>query len=67
MNVWREYDSAAEWCAKRGIKGQPGDRLPDALSAAVQAEIDADPEAFERHVSDTAYALAMNPIGLPEL
>ena len=55
---WNEYDSAAEWCAKRGLKGTIGDPLPNLLSVAVSDEIDADTEAFERRVRECAYALA---------
>lgn len=56
---WAEYDSAAEWCAKRGIKGKVGDPLPNLLSNCVCEEIDSDPEAFERRVREFAYTLAM--------
>lgn len=57
--AWQEYDSAAAWCAKRGLKGVEGDPLPEALSSRAQALIDEDPEAFEQRVRDTAYAIAM--------
>jgi hypothetical protein len=56
---WREYDQCAERLAKQGRKGEPGDPLPDGTSAAVVAEIDADPEAFQRRVREFAYAIAM--------
>jgi len=58
-NVWQEYDAAAEWCARRGIAGKPGDRLPELLSVAALREINADPDAFQQRVRDSAYALAM--------
>lgn len=61
-HVWQEYDAVAEQMARRGLKGCPGDALPDSASVAVIAEIEADPEAFEDHVSAFAYALAMESI-----
>ena len=63
-NVWREYDDAAEWCAERGIKGKHGDALPALLSTRCLAEINADPEAFEQRVRDSAYAIAMRKRGI---
>ena len=54
-----EYDAAAEWCAKRGLKGSPGDPLPAMLSPGVLDAINEDPGAFEERVRSTAYALAM--------
>lgn len=54
-----EYDFCASWCAKRGIRGRPGDRLPELLTQTTHDEINADPEAFERRVREFAYALAM--------
>jgi len=57
--MWAEYDSAAEWCAKRGLKGNEGDRLPTGLSDAVLSEINDHPEAFAERIRATAYALAM--------
>lgn len=58
-DVWLEYDSAAEWCAKRGLRGVVGDSLPNLMSGAAVDLINADPEAFEERVRFTAYALAM--------
>ena len=55
---WSEYDAAALWCAKRGLRGTDGDRLPVNTCAETVAEINADPEAFERRVRESAYALA---------
>ncbi len=62
MNVhaWIEYDSAAEWCARRGLKGNIGDPLPNLMSGAAVALINEDPDAFADRVRLTAYALAMN-------
>lgn len=60
--AWAEYDAAAEWCARRGIKGRPEDPLPPMLSVDAQALIDEDPEAFERRVADTAYGLHMEEV-----
>lgn len=56
---WTEYDSAAKWCAQRGLKGVAGDRLPTAISAEVLEEIHQHPEEFQQRVNDTAYAIAM--------
>lgn len=56
---WAEYDSAAAWCAKRGIRGAHGDPLPDGLSARVAAEISEHSEAFAERVRGFAYAAAM--------
>lgn len=54
-----EYDSAAEWCAKRGLRGVIGDPLPPNLSASAMMEIAFDSDAFECRVRETAYMLAM--------
>jgi len=56
---WNEYDSAAEWCAKRGLKGAIGDPLPNLMSGATVDEINEHPEEFQERVRMTAYALAM--------
>jgi hypothetical protein len=63
--LWAEYDSAADWCAARGLKGVIGDALPTAISSACLIEINADPDAFERRVRECAYARAMNALNLP--
>jgi len=55
---WLEYDAAAEWCARKGLRGEPGDPLPEMLSARCKREIDEHPLAFQTRVRDTAYALA---------
>jgi hypothetical protein len=65
-NVWTEYDIAATWCARRNIKGQVGDPLPDLLSSACHKEINADPDAFAERVKLTAYALAMEQHAPPD-
>jgi hypothetical protein len=57
---WIEYDNAAEWCAKRGLKGKIGDPLPNLMSKAAVDLINEDPEAFEQRVRGTAYAIAMS-------
>ena len=63
---WREYDAAAEWCAKHGYRGVVGDPLPALLSNAVVVEIEVDPEAFEARVKASAYALVRTrPCGHP--
>ena len=58
-DLWGEYDSAAEWCAKRGSKGRNGDRLPENLSSDVLDEINGDIDAFQERVKNHAFALAM--------
>ncbi len=60
MDAWSEYDSAAEWCAKRGIIGRIGDRLPENLSRECYDLINDDFEAFQKRIRESAYALAMN-------
>ena len=57
--AWQEYDYAADWCARRGLRGGIGDRLPEGLSEKAKSFIDDDPEAFEQRVTDFAYATAM--------
>lgn len=57
--IWAEYDSAAEWCARRGLRGVSGDPLPPMLSESAQRRIDYDPDAFAERVRATAYGLAM--------
>lgn len=63
--LWSEYDSAAEWCARRGLKGETGDPLPANLDSRVSDAIDCDPEAFARRVREHAYALAMSRVAMP--
>ena len=66
--AWRErrvadeYESAAEWCANRGLIGADGDPLPEGLSVACHDEILADTYAFGERVRAYAYALAMEEI-----
>ena len=57
--AWNEYDSAAEWCARRDIKGNEGDALPALLSGRCLQLINDDPSAFRRRICDSAYTLAM--------
>ena len=66
MDVWTEYDNAADWCATRGLTGKAGDALPALISAECLREINDDPEAFERRVRQHAYARAMDKLNLPE-
>ena len=54
-----EYESAAEWCAKRNLTGGWGDPLPNLLSTDTMELINGDIEAFKRRVKDYAYAHAM--------
>ena len=56
--AWKEYDMAAEWCAKRGLEGKDGDPLPENLGAPCAGLISEDPDAFQQRVKDTAYAMA---------
>lgn len=63
---WAVYDSAAEWCAKRGIAGKVGDPLPNLLSSDVFVLIDDDPEAFQRRVRECRYAIEMEKLNLPD-
>ena len=57
--LWSEYRSAAEWCARRGIKGAGGDPLPENLSHGCWALIDDDLDAFANEIRDCAYRQAM--------
>ena len=60
--AWNEYDFAAAWCAKRGLKGACGDPLPELISDRCYDLINDDPEAFGERVRASAYALAMGEI-----
>jgi hypothetical protein len=64
--AWDEYDSAADWCARRGLKGKEGDALPTNLSSLALEYINEDPEAFERRVQEFAYGNAMAELNLPD-
>lgn len=56
----REYDSAAEWCARKGLKGEIGDPLPANMNANGALKwINADPESFQERVRQFAYGMAM--------
>lgn len=66
LDVWQEYDWAADWCAARGYNGQCGSPLPRNLSDRAKREIDNDPEAFAERVRACAYARAMEHMNLPE-
>lgn len=65
-DAWDEYDSAAEWCARRSLRGAAGDPLPEGLSARATKLITDDPETFQERVQRFAYAIAMNSLNLPE-
>lgn len=54
-----EYDAAAKDLARRGLKGEIGDPLPNLMSGATVDAINDDPEAFQKRVQQFAYALAM--------
>lgn len=57
--AWDEYDSAAEYVAKRDATGGgAGTELPPMLSRECLALINDDVEAFEMRVRGFAYALA---------
>jgi hypothetical protein len=51
-NFWQEFDSAAEWSAKRGYRGKIGDPLPEFISARLARYINEYPEGFANRVSD---------------
>lgn len=55
---WKEYDMLAKWCAKHGVTGGNGTVLPDYIGADTMDEINADIEAFERRVRESAYMVA---------
>lgn len=57
--IWAEYDSTAEWCAKRHLDGELGSLLPENLSVEVLNEINNHPEEFAQRVRDMAYSLNM--------
>lgn len=60
LHLCREYDSAAEWCARRDLKGEIGDSLPLNMDPdGALKYINADPEAFQERVRQCAYALSM--------
>ena len=65
-DLWAEYDSAADWCAARNLKGAIGDALPTGMSNACWIAINSDPEAFECRVRQTAYARAMTALNIAE-
>lgn len=58
-SVESEYEWAAEWVAKKGLKGKIGDPLPELLSGECAAMINDDLDAFERRVTDFGYMAAM--------
>lgn len=64
--AWSEYESAAKWCAARGLSGEPGSPLPEGISRDCSELILADVEAFAERVRDHAYARSMNRIDLPK-
>lgn len=55
-----EYESAAKWCADRGIIPTIGARLPEGLSKACYDLIHADVYDFAARVRVYAYARAMS-------
>ncbi len=61
-NVWKEYDRAAMDMAKRGLKGQIGDPLPNLMSAQCVDLINEDVEAFQFRIRQSAYAHSMRKI-----
>lgn len=62
MNHWLTYDAAAMDLARKGLTGAIGDSLPLCMSAETVQLINDDPEAFQRRVRQSAYALAMEGI-----
>jgi hypothetical protein len=59
-DAWMEYDLVANDLARRGLKGEIGDPLPNLISSACDKLIQDDPEAFTERVRMSAYALAMS-------
>lgn len=60
LELCAEYDAAAEWCAKRGLRGNTGDPLPANMDPDGALKfINADPESFQMRVKEFAYSLAM--------
>lgn len=59
---WLEYDSAADWCAARGIAGNAGDAIPVGLSERAAELIGFDVEAFADRVRQCAYARSMRKL-----
>lgn len=59
---WTEYENACDDMARRGLKGEPGDPLPELMSAAVVAEITEHNDEFQTRVRACAYAQAMERI-----
>ena len=57
--AWLAYDMVANDLARRGLKGEIGDPLPNLISSACNKLILDDPEAFAERVRMSAYALAM--------
>ena len=65
LELLSEYDGAARWCAIKGLKGVPGDALPDNMdSDGALRWINADPEAFQERVRQFAYARAMERVNV---
>lgn len=64
--MWEEYDMCAEWCTKRALKGEIGDPLPGNIGGDTAREISNNPEEFKERVRQTAYAICMNKIDLPD-
>jgi hypothetical protein len=55
------YEAAAEWCARKGVSGDP--MILRALAwvpEQTMEDIEANPHEFRRRVSEYAYGLAMS-------
>jgi hypothetical protein len=61
-DAWKAYDAVANDLARRGLKGEVGDPLPNLISSACDKLIQDDPEAFQERVRMSAYALAMSKV-----
>lgn len=59
-NNLAEYDSIAEWCAKRNLPGNLEHVYPINLSIIVWNEIVEHNEEFQERVLQHKYAIAMN-------
>lgn len=62
LEYCQEYDAAAEWCAKRGLKGDSGCPLPNLMDSRVVEAINEDPDAFAERVRLFSYAMAMEAV-----
>lgn len=60
LDAWFEYDNAALDMARKGLAGHCGHPLPANMTPEAVSLINDDPEAFQRRVRQSAYALTMS-------